>query len=823
MDEEWRIGDETMVKGKTSGRDNGSIDLYPFQERVRALISTGKSVILQAPTGSGKTLAALYPFLEAWNTQSDFPRKCIYSVPLRVLADQFQEDYEGGKKFGFNRDMEVTIQTGARPDDPKLEGNLVFTTVDQTLSNFLNIPYAISLSQGNLNAGAVVSSYLVFDELHLFDPETMMPTTLRLLQMLQGIVPFLVMTATLSVPMVEALGDLLNAEPIVLSAEEAAAIPSQHKTRRMHTVDMDLTPEAVLNHHARRSIAICNTVNRAQALFEGLRAQVGSETEVRLLHSRFLKGDRQVSEDWLRAEFGKDKEAYTVKSAILVATQVIEVGLDITSEVLHTELAPAASVMQRAGRCARYQDEIGDVYVYRLPLDRDGNPRYAPYLKEQKEISRKTWDALSARSGDKFGFGAELDVVDAAHRGADRQMLDKLSAQRYALRERIVRTIATQERGAARELIRDVDSRTVIVHPRPESLDNPWVYEGFGIYRGSLIGVYEPLQKLAQALGEDWTMMTAEPKQEEDEASRTKTRWEWREIIDKDDVAMALLVAVNPKLVSYSEETGFRLGVPGDPSWTSPLRKKKGENRVFPPYERETLQQHVTRMLRVYNQPFHDSHNDRQCLSLTQEMDYAARNLEHALGWTEGIVDELTRLVIKLHDLGKLDERWQAWAHQWQERVSALREEDLVIAEAYMAAHTDYDSQSPTERRLSQQLRHLRPNHAAESAKAAVGCFVHRAKDQSLARAAITAIVKHHSASSRGSYGDFEAHPASRQALEALITDVDLTKIEWSYRGGTLRRYLARFDRREDLLPYLLFTRSLRLADQRSQEVERKG
>ena len=65
---------------------------------------TGQSVILQAPTGAGKTRAALYPFFRAWEEDRDFPRKCIYSVPLRVLADQFVKEYEDRtRNFGFLR------------------------------------------------------------------------------------------------------------------------------------------------------------------------------------------------------------------------------------------------------------------------------------------------------------------------------------------------------------------------------------------------------------------------------------------------------------------------------------------------------------------------------------------------------------------------------------------------------------------------------------------------------------------------------------------------------------------------------------------------
>ena len=799
--------------------------LYPFQERVYNLLSSGQSVILQAPTGAGKTRAALYPFLRAWEYEDSFPRKCIYSVPLRVLADQFWTEYEErARNFGFVRPLEVTIQTGIRPEDPKLEGNLIFSTVDQTLSSFLNIPYALSLGQGNLNAGAVLSSYLIFDELHLFDPETTLPTTLHLLRLLRGVVPFLIMTATFSREMVEALARELDAEPLVLSSEEAGAIPSQHKTRRMHTTNVELTANHVLERHRQRSIAICNTVERAQTLFDDLRRLAKDGVEVCLLHSRFLRADRDAAESWLQREFGKDRGAYTVESAILVATQVVEVGLDITSQALHTELAPAASLIQRAGRCSRYENEEGDVFIYRLPEDDKGRPRYAPYTGIQTEVCKKTWEALTGRSGKSFDFDAELAVVNQAHQEADQQLLKGLSANRFYRAERIARTIAVQDRGAARELIRDVDSRTVIVHPDPVSIENPWIYEGFGIFRGSLFGAYEKLKLLADSLNEDWALMTAESLPEE-ESSREHTVWQWRHIADKEDLKGALIVAVNPRLVHYSPEIGFHLGVAGDSDWQSPLRQRMGKRQDFAPYRRETFQEHVARMLRIYEHPFFDQGEHRERLSLTEEVAYAGCRLETRFSWPAGTLDRLARLAIALHDLGKLDARWQKWAHHWQAEVSALQGRDLKILDDYLAAHTDYDDQNQNEKALNQKLRIGRPNHAAESAAAAMDWLLDLTNDPALTRAVLTAIVCHHSAGASGRHGKFQAHPLAPGAFQEALTLTGLGSlnpddVQWTLpTGEALSKRLIHPKREKELLPYLLLVRMLRLADQRSQNI----
>lgn len=800
--------------------------LYPYQERTKDALLRGRPVILQAPTGSGKTRAALYPFLRAWEEKSDFPRKCIYSVPLRVLANQFWDEYEGrARNFGFTRPLNIGIQTGERPEDPRLEDNLIFTTVDQTLSNFLNIPYALGLIQGNLNAGAILSSYLVFDEIHLFDLETTLPTTLHLLRLLRGVVPFLVMTATLSTEMIQSLAQELDAEALVLTPQEAAAIPSQHKIRRIHTVEAELTAEAVLAQHRDRSIAICNTVERAQSLFEALRQQAGPNVEVRLLHSRFLRADRQAHENWLQREFGWNKTTYTVESAILVATQVVEVGLDITSQALHTELAPAANVIQRAGRCARYQGEEGDVWVYRLPMDDAGRPRYAPYLGEQKDICEKTWVALAERTGEQFDFGAELAVVNQAHREADQKVLAALQANRFYIADRIAATIEAQERGAARELIRTVDSRTVIVHPDPKCIENPWAHEGFGIFRGSLFGIYETLKNLADEQELDWVLMTAEPLPEE-ESSRECTVWRWRYIAGKEDLEGALIVAINPRLATYSPETGFRLGVLGDREWQSPLHEQKHRRREFAPYRRETYQEHVECMLRVYGYPIYDREAQKERLSLAEELAYAAQRLESNYGWPAGIVDTLARWVIVLHDLGKLDLRWQKWAHRWQEGLSELRGEDLRITADYLAAHTDYNDQNQDEKALNLKLRQSRPNHAAEGAAAAMDWLLAQIEDPSLVRAALTAIVRHHSAGASGRHGEFHACPGATEAIRDMLTTAELIEnspinIHRRVAQGDLSRRLIRPRREEELLPYLLLARVVRLADQRSKEISR--
>lgn len=179
-----------------------------FQRETITKILDGQDVILRAPTGSGKTETAIAPFLFAKFLQKDFPAKLIYVVPLRTLANSLRQrtkelvkNWE--KVHPSERSLTVKLQTGENPEDPLFEGDIIFCTIDQMLSSFLNIPYSVGRGSANVNAGAIFASYLVFDELHLLDPDRAFTTVLKVIQQVKGVSPFLVMTATLTTDLAE--------------------------------------------------------------------------------------------------------------------------------------------------------------------------------------------------------------------------------------------------------------------------------------------------------------------------------------------------------------------------------------------------------------------------------------------------------------------------------------------------------------------------------------------------------------------------------------------------------------------------------------------
>ncbi|MFN6569877.1 DEAD/DEAH box helicase [Dendronalium sp. ChiSLP03b] len=186
-----------------------------FQREAIAKLLNQQDILLRAPTGSGKTETAIAPFLFAKHLKLDFPNKLIYVVPLRTLANSLRQRAETlvanwEKAYPSYHSPIVTLQTGENPEDPRFEGDIVFCTIDQMLSSFLNIPYSVGRGSANVNSGAIFASYLVFDELHLLDPDRSFATVLKVLQQVKGIAPFLLMTATLTNELATQIKDLVD-------------------------------------------------------------------------------------------------------------------------------------------------------------------------------------------------------------------------------------------------------------------------------------------------------------------------------------------------------------------------------------------------------------------------------------------------------------------------------------------------------------------------------------------------------------------------------------------------------------------------------------
>ncbi len=156
-------------------------------------------------------------------------------------------------------------------------------------------------------------------------------------------------------------------------AELAALIVSAHR------------PESL-------TLAVVNTVERARAIYTEIqkrRRKKKSIQEPLLLHSRFRERER----DRKRGEL----ENAATGGGIVVSTQVIEAGVDVSCQTLITEMAPWASLVQRFGRCNRRGEFQEGAQIVIVDVTKP-----VPYTSECMEAARERLRALD---------DAALDII----------------------------------------------------------------------------------------------------------------------------------------------------------------------------------------------------------------------------------------------------------------------------------------------------------------------------------------------------------------------------------------------------------------------------
>jgi CRISPR-associated endonuclease/helicase Cas3 len=99
-------------------------------------------------------------------------------------------------------------------------------------------------------------------------------------------------------------------------------------------------------------LVVCNTIAQAQEKFLYLKAKF-SEHPHMLIHSRFKRADRANKERNLRSDFEGDDGSPGHRPCWVVATQVVEVSLDISFDCMITACAPLDALVQRFGRINR--------------------------------------------------------------------------------------------------------------------------------------------------------------------------------------------------------------------------------------------------------------------------------------------------------------------------------------------------------------------------------------------------------------------------------------------------------------------------------------
>jgi CRISPR-associated endonuclease/helicase Cas3 len=183
------------------------------------------------------------------------------------------------------------------------------------------------------------------------------------------------------------LGGPANTYEVSLTKEQLATY-NRHSVHKLANWEDATAIVHTAIEQREKLLIVCNTVKKSQEVFQQLLKSFSRYPHM-LIHSRFRRKDRSDKEKRLRDEFeGENGEGH--RPCWVVATQVVEVSLDISFDRMITSCAPMDALIQRFGRINRRRTpqalgKTKPVYV----VAPEGDQR--PY---KNEVVVKTFECL---------------------------------------------------------------------------------------------------------------------------------------------------------------------------------------------------------------------------------------------------------------------------------------------------------------------------------------------------------------------------------------------------------------------------------------------
>jgi CRISPR-associated endonuclease/helicase Cas3 len=379
----------------------------PFQERTAALAPATLGLV-RAGCGSGKTLAAYL-----WAARHAVGKRLFVCYPTTGTATEGFLDYAAGEELDAlllhsraDVDLEDVLPS---PDGDLDDAQLRFQGLEAWTAPLVvcTADVVLGLMQNQRRAlysfPVIADGAFVFDEVHAYD-ERLFGSLLRFVEAWPA-VPVLCMTASLPRAYEKALERAAAASGrsfvLVPGPADYEALPRYRLRRGERSEALAAVEEALAA--GRKVLWVANTVGRAVA--DGREAERRG-WPVLPYHSRYRYADRVQRHRTVVGCFRQPGPA------LAVTTQVCELSLDLSADLLVTETAPVPSLIQRLGRLNRRASPEQPRPPGLALVVEPANAR--PYEADELRLTERWLDALGERPISQGELAAAWQGIDDA-------------------------------------------------------------------------------------------------------------------------------------------------------------------------------------------------------------------------------------------------------------------------------------------------------------------------------------------------------------------------------------------------------------------------
>ena len=341
---------------------------------------------LTAPTGSGKTLAvleAVFRLRDFLTTDKKPPPRIIYCLPFTTIIDQnYQVISDILETTAIDTGQDVLLKhhhlsetrysiskkdTSALPCEFEADGagqlltetwqsEIVVTTFYQLLHTFFT-----DKNRNLKRHGQLADAIVILDEVQAI-PLRYWDAVRRLFTAASAVynTRFILMTATQPLIFSKQTGavELLPDHEKYFSQLSRTAIYCHHRQQ----VNLADFAELIARDFLKKPESTLIIVNRKKSV-EKLRQLLKrrlSDFQILCLSTNLTPLDR-------KNRIKEIQELVQGKPILVVTTQLVEAGVDISFPVVHRDLAPLDSIIQSCGRCNRHNETTtGQVHLWQL-------------------------------------------------------------------------------------------------------------------------------------------------------------------------------------------------------------------------------------------------------------------------------------------------------------------------------------------------------------------------------------------------------------------------------------------------------------------------